>query len=90
MNNNILKATRTRNYLFFFSDYRKTKDESLLIEYKKLRNERNRNIEEAKKTYYNDKILGKRNNLRKLWKSLSRVGYSAWILEERLRQIRLG
>lgn len=74
VNDDILEAIRDRNKKF--KHFRMKGDEHSWAEFKRARNEVNRLVINTKKIYFKEKIQEHRNDSRKLWKSLSQLGYS--------------
>lgn len=74
INDDILNSIKERNASF--RNFRKTKEEQHWIEFKKLRNKVSKLIDDAKKTFFNDKLMENKNNLSKMWKTLKLLGYS--------------
>ncbi len=75
INDDILEAIRLRNKKYGI--FRRNKDDQSWAEYKKVRNEVNRLVVNAKKAYFNEKIVEYRNDSGKLWNSLKQLGYSS-------------
>ncbi len=57
-------------------DYKKGKDQSLYKQFCRLRNRVQRDVKQAKATYFQEKIEEYRNNSRKLWSIFKSLGYS--------------
>ncbi len=75
INDDILKNIRLRNKKY--GTFRRNKDDQSWAEYKKVSNEVSRFVVNAKKAYFNEKIVEFRNDSSKLWKSLKQLGYSS-------------
>ena len=71
IDNSILKLIRKKNLIF--NKYIKTKSQIIYHDYKKLRNQVTRTVEQAKRKYYEKLFSSSSSNSKKLWKNINNL-----------------